>query len=229
MPTSNSAQDASSLFAKVPYFSQVDDRTRREIAKSAIRRVYGKDQIVLMEGETSTGLCIVQEGWLKSVKGSLDGREQVMRVVGPGDVFNAIGVLASDTNPGTVIALEPAIVWILPRDHLLQLLQANPSLTTMVIQALAERVQHLMAQVEDLSLRPVDARLARFLLEAAQEGSVTRRRWETQAELAARLGTVPNVLNRALRQLEEAGLIRVDRRSIQILDEDELASIGQLQ
>jgi CRP/FNR family transcriptional regulator len=99
----------------------------------------------------------------------------------------------------------------------------------MVIQALAERVQHLMAQVEDLSLRPVDARLARFLLEAAQEGSVTRRRWETQAELAARLGTVPNVLNRALRQLEEAGLIRVDRRSIQILDEDELASIGQLQ
>jgi len=72
--------------------------------------------------------------------------------------------------------------------------------------------------VEDLSLRTVEARLARFLLEQATGGVLRRQRWATQAEMAARLGTVPDELNRALRSLAEEGLIQVKRHQIQILD-----------
>jgi CRP/FNR family cyclic AMP-dependent transcriptional regulator len=216
------------MLAAIPYFSHVDEAVLDVIAKAAIRRTFEADQVVLMEGEPSAGLFVVQTGWLKSVKGSPQGREQVMRVVGPGEVFNAIGALASATNPGTVIALEPATVWILPRDHLLKFLQEYPSLSSMVVQALAGRVQHLMDQVEDLSLRNVEARLARFLLEEAQQGTVERKRWETQAELASRLGTVPNVLNRALRRLTEDDIIQMDRQHIQILDPAQLARIAEI-
>jgi CRP/FNR family cyclic AMP-dependent transcriptional regulator len=228
MSDSDMHQEAADLLASIPYFAQVDAQTLSAIAGSATRRSYTADQVVLLEGEPSSGLFVVQEGWLKSVKTSPEGREQVLRVVGPGDVFNAIGALASPTNPGTVITLEPATVWILQRENLLRLLEEHTGLAWMVIQALAERVQQLMSQVEDLSLRSVEARLARLILEEATGESFIRQRWDTQAEMAARLGTVLDVLNRALRRLAADGVIKVERHRILILDQEQLAAIADL-
>ncbi len=221
-------QEIADLLSSIPYFAHVDSHTLSAIARSAIRRNYQADQVVLLEGEPSSGLFVVQEGWLKSVKTSLEGREQVLRIVGPGDVFNAIGALASSTNPGTVIALEPATLWILQPETFLRLLEEHTDLAWMIIQALAERVQRLMSQVEDLSLRSVEARLARLLLEEATGETFVRRRWDTQAEMAARLGTVLDVLNRALRRLAADGIIKVERHRILILDQERLADIADL-
>jgi len=78
--------------------------------------------------------------------------------------------------------------------------------------------------VADLSLHTVTARLARLLLEQAEGDVLHRHSWATQAEMAARLGTVPDVLSRALRGLVEAGLIQVQRHQIQILDRQGLAA-----
>lgn len=228
MSDSGIHQEAVDLLSSIPYFVHVDANTLAAIAQSAVRMSYQANQVVLMEGEPSSGLFVVQEGWLKSVKTSPEGREQVMRVVGPGDVFNAIGALASPTNPGTVIALETATVWILQRETLLRLLDEYPDLAWMMIQALAERVQRLMSQVEDLSLRSVEARLARLLLEEATEESFERRRWDTQSEMAARLGTVLDVLNRALRRLAADNVIKVERQRIIILDQERLTEIADL-
>ncbi|MCC6383358.1 MAG: winged helix-turn-helix domain-containing protein, partial [Dehalococcoidia bacterium] len=80
------------------------------------------------------------------------------------------------------------------------------------------RIATLVQMVADLSLHSVEARLARRLLENVEGDIVYRRRWSTQAEMAAHLGTVPDVLNRALRSLAEAGLIQVERQQITILD-----------
>jgi CRP/FNR family transcriptional regulator len=82
--------------------------------------------------------------------------------------------------------------------------------------------------VADLSLHTVEVRLARLLLETGADGTLERQAWLTQAELAARLGTVPDVLSRALRILAEAGLIRFDRRQITILDRPGLHQRAQL-
>ena len=87
---------------------------------------------------------------------------------------------------------------------------------------MADRIAYLAGMVADLSLHTVEVRLARLLLDAATEGTLVRQSWLTQAELAARLGTVPDVLSRALRTLADAGLIHVDRRQITILDRPRL-------
>jgi CRP/FNR family transcriptional regulator len=229
MPRPDPLPTVTDLLKAIPYFSHVDGETLRAVARSAVRRTYESDQVALLEGEPSAGLFVVQSGWLKSVKSTPQGREGVIRVVGPGEVFNAIGALASETNPGTVIALEPATVWILPREDLLRSLEEHPSLSSAVTQALAARVQSLMDQVEDLALRSVAARLARFLVESARDGIVHRKAWETQAELAARLGTALNVLNRTLKQFSEDGLIDVEREAIRLLDPERLAMIAQLE
>jgi CRP-like cAMP-binding protein len=113
------------------------------------------------------------------------------------------------------------------REVLLKLMEEHPSLARQVIQELAGKVQYLIRLVEDLSLRSVEARLARLLLEQAEGASVQRRRWATQAEMASRLGTVPDVVNRALRKLADGGMIRVERHQIQILDKVGLKTVAQ--
>lgn len=206
------------LLADSPYFQGVSENALEELDRIAIQRKYDAGQVVFIEGEPCAGLYVVQEGWLKSVKISPKGREQVIRFVGPGESFNEIGVFAGGVNQVTVEALEASTVWVLPREQVLRLINANVGLCDIVIRNLAQRVTHLLGLVEDLSLRTVESRLARLLLEQASQGVVSRRRWSTQAEMASRLGTVPDVINRALRGLVEEGLISMERHQIQILD-----------
>jgi CRP/FNR family transcriptional regulator len=216
------------LLRAVPYFTSLDDTALILIARSVISRAYDAGQVILLEGEPCTGLSIVESGWLKAVKIGIDGREQVLHTMGPGEVFNALSVFTDAPNQATVIALEASQVWFVRRELLLSMIDDHPALARQVIKDLAGRVMHLALMVEDLSLRSVEARLARLLLERAEGEAVLRRRWATQAEMAARLGTVPDVVNRALRKLAEAGLIRVERQQIHILDKEGLKVIAQL-
>jgi CRP/FNR family transcriptional regulator len=174
------------------------------------------------------GIDIVESGWLKAVKIGMDGREQVLQMLRPGEVFNAISVFTDAPNQATVTALEPSQVWIVRREALLRLMDEHPALARQVVQDLAGRIMHLVRMVEDLSLRSVEARLARLLLEQAEGETVQRRRWATQAEMAARLGTVPDVVNRALRKLAEEGMIHVERHQIRILDKEGLIVVAQV-
>ena len=226
MPRTDTNSEAAYALADVPSFAGLDPATRAVVARAAVRQTYAANQVVFLEGEPAAGLYVVQEGWLKAIKISPAGREQTLRVVGPGETFNEISVLAGSASLATVVALEPAILWVIPSETMLRLLEQQPHLARVVIQHLAARVQHLIALVEDLSLRTVEARLARLLLEQATNGVISRRRWLTQAELAARLGTVPDVLNRALRSLIEAGHVQVERHQIRILDQAGLEMIA---
>ena len=173
---------------------------------------------MFLEGELAPGLYFLQFGWLKVVMSSPEGREQVLLYLTPGEVFNPIGAFTNRPNPATAIALEPAGVWVLRREALARLLREWPELAQGLIENMAERLNHLTALVEDLSLRSVSGRLARLLLENAQDGVLPRARWHRQAELAARLGTVPHMVGRALRRLVEQGYIEVERQQFRILD-----------
>ena len=210
------------VVSSVASFEGLDATALETLARAAIRIEFAADQVVFLEGEPCAGLYLVQSGWLKAVKTSPAGREQVMRIVGPGEVFNEMGVLVGEANFVTVIALEPATVWVIQRDALMRLLEEHPRLSRIIMQNLAKRMQHLIRLVEDLSLRPVESRLARLLLEETAMDVWSGRRWATQAELAARLGTVPDVINRALRSLAEEGLVQIERRRIRVLDRKRL-------
>jgi CRP-like cAMP-binding protein len=210
----------------IPLFAELDELSLQELAKASRWREYETAEIVVLEGEAQPGLYYLQSGWLKVVKVSPSGREQILRFLEPGDTFNEIGVFTDYPNPATAVALEPAGVWLIPRAALRRLLQERPAFAQQIISKMAERMLYLVSLITDLSLRPVTSRLARLLLESAVEDVLERPRWFTQAELAARLGTVPDVIQRALRTLENEGLIAVDRHQIHILDRPALAKIA---
>jgi CRP/FNR family transcriptional regulator len=212
----------------VTYFTGLDPRTFETVLQAARLQEYDPDQLVILEGEPASGLYVVQSGWLKVSKIAIDGREQILQFLGSGDVFNAVSVFTGTPNPATVTALEATRLWKISRSVMLQLLDANPKLARLIIQDLAGRVTHLISLVEDLSLRSVEARLVRLLLEQSVGNVVPRQKWATQTEIAARLGTVPDVVSRTLRKLSDRGLIRLSRQEIQILDRPELDKIAMV-
>ncbi len=200
------------------FFQGFSDLILRDLASQAVWHDYGAGEIVFLEGEVSAGLYVLQAGWLKIVKISADGREQVLRFLEPGEAFNALALFADRPNPATAIALEPAGVWLLRHTAVMRVLRQRPDFAERVIAAMAEHLVALVKLVEDLSLRPVTGRLARLVLEQADGDVLRRPRWYTQAELAAQLGTVPDVVQRALTGLAAGGLIVVERHQILIRD-----------
>ncbi len=213
--------DLETLMAKlqaVPILQGLDLTNLAQLAQSAIRRVYTPGAVIFLEGDAAIGLYYVDEGWIKVVKMSVDGREQIFYYWGSGDIFGGISIFVDRPAPATAIALEATVIWILPRVALQQMLTTNPAMALSMIEFMANRIGELMELVADLSLRTVTERLARLLLEQAEDDLIHRQRWATQSDMAARLGTVPDVLSRALHSLVEEDLIELARHQIQILD-----------
>jgi CRP/FNR family transcriptional regulator, dissimilatory nitrate respiration regulator len=201
----------------------LDQNVIAALAASAIWKVYPQDSVIFWEGNIESNLFYLQYGWLKVIKAGPDGREQILRFLGPGEIFNEIGVFAKRPNPATAMVLEESGIWLIPRTALKQVLFNHPHTALQIMENMAERFISLVALTADLSLRTVEARLAKMLLEQAEAGVISRQRWATQSELAAHLGTVPDVLSRILRELAKAGLVEIDKQQIRILNRTGLA------
>lgn len=226
-PEPSALAPAMAALAATSLFGKLNRSLLSTLAQVAVRVAYDAQQVIFLAGAPDTCLYVVARGWLKSLKATADGREQTLALFGPGEVFN-LAVLADVVTQVTVVTLEPVTLWCLERSHLQGLLSAHPELAQALIGSLATRVVYLSALVEDLALRTIEARLARLILSQARDGQIVRRRWATQAELAAQIGTVPDVLNRALRTLSAAGLIAVNRRQIRIVDAAGLEARAQI-
>ena len=206
----------------------LDHATLAELAKSAAWKVYPPDAVSFWEGDVETNLFYLQYGWLKVIKTAPDGREQILRFLGPGEIFNEVGVFTKRANPATAMTLEEAGIWLIPRHALEQVLFSHPHTAMQVMENMADRMIDLVALTADLSLRTVEGRLAKFLIEQARDDVARRQRWTAQTEMAAHLGTVPDVLSRVFRELTQAGLIEIDKQQIRILDHEGLASRAKI-
>ncbi|MBE7517937.1 MAG: Crp/Fnr family transcriptional regulator [Thermoflexaceae bacterium] len=210
----------------LPLFQGLGNSLRCELARRAVWREYLPGEFIFIEGEESPGLYYLESGWLKVVKSSPQGREQVLKFVGPGETFNEVGVFARRPNPASAVALETSGVWLLPRSELSRLVREHPEFAESTIGQMADRLTHLVGLVADLSLRTVTGRLARLLLDDSVNGVLYRPRWYTLAELASRLGTVPDVIQRAVAGLAGEGVIEVRRSEFRIRDRARLEDLA---
>jgi CRP/FNR family transcriptional regulator len=219
--------DPSTDLQKIPWLKVLDQAGWDELIAATQLRSCKPAEIIFLEGDPPSKLYVVHRGWVKAVKLSADGREQILAFRGLGDPLNIAPVFAEQPDPATLIALEACELWAIEQSTLLKLLKDYPVMAHLLVRALAERLLYALSLIEDLSLRSVTARLARLLLAQLPDSEpavIPRHRWATQAAMAARLGTVPDVVNRALRSLADEGLIRVSRHQIVILDRVGLAT-----
>lgn len=224
-PTATSARSGvrTALLRSQPYLQALDAQDLDYLAARMIERCFAKGETILVEGVPGEGLYLVCAGRVRIYKLSPEGREQVLRDCGPGTSFNEVAVFDGGPNPANAIAATKCVLWIVPRELLMELLENNPKLALAIIQNLGARLRHLVGLVEDLSLRHVNSRLAKLLLETAASGETPRSL--TQQEMAARVGTVREMIGRSLKQLELRGLIRIEAGHTTLVDRQGLEKL----
>ena len=219
-------ENAAHTLNLVRHFAELPAHVQADILQVAVCKSYQAGQVIFLQGEPADRLYIIESGWVKSVRMSPDGREQALLFLHPGEVFGDVAVFTGVPYPGTVLALEPVKLWSISKIDVMRLIKQHNELSLAIIRRLSERILYYVSLVEDLSLRSVEARLSRTLLQHAEEQDgkliVPRRPWTTFDEMSTRLGTVRDVLGRVLRSLEQEGILHVERQGIIILKKDEL-------
>jgi CRP/FNR family cyclic AMP-dependent transcriptional regulator len=212
---------------KLPFFSELGEDELAEVVSCVQERTFRHGEVILLEGEAPRAVYFIVHGQVRIYRLSLEGREQVLKRLGPGGAFNVVPVLDGGPNPSSAMAWTDVMVCAIERGHFLQMVREHPALAVAVLADFAAKLRHMTALVEDLSLRTVGARLAKLLLNQAVEEEAVPRRM-TQQEMAAQLGTVREVVGRALAELERDGLIRMERHRIVIVDRSGLESRAML-
>jgi len=217
---------------KISFFDGLPDIVIGELAKYAIHRHFDSGQVVYLEGEPAESIFFLETGWVKAIRMNREGREQALAFMRPGEIFGDVTVFIEKPYPATVTALEPVDVWVIPAQKFMGLVELYSELALAVIRRFSEQVMYFISLVEDLSLRSVEVRLAHTLLRHVEVRGgqliVPRRPWTTFDEMSVRLGTVRDVLSRALKTLEAEGLLRVEKQAIVLLDAEGLAKRGSL-
>jgi CRP/FNR family transcriptional regulator len=215
----------SDLLRSIPYFSALSAEEIGRIERDLLEHSFAKGEVLFLENEPCLGLYIVKSGQIRIFKSSPEGREQVLLIARPGDTFNDVPVFDGGPNPASASALEPSTVYIVPKETLLSLVADCPAALT-IIGVFAARLRHLTLLVENLSFRQVVSRLAKTLLElAVVEGGSSPMPRLTQDEMAAMVGSVRDVVGRALRTLEKSGAIQIQGQRILVVNPRKLKEL----
>lgn len=196
-----------------PFFQHLRAAALEEIARCVRTRSYSRGELILLEGEDCPGVYLVQKGFVKILRSSEEGRTQTLAILGPGHPFNEVPAVDGGPNPASAEALTDAVVYVISRADFLRIMERHPQVSQAVLVSFAARLRQMVELASDLSLRTVPQRLAKLLLDQAHAAGQM-----TQHEMAARLGTVREVVGRALRALTDEGLIRIEGSRIVITD-----------
>jgi CRP-like cAMP-binding protein len=211
-----------------PYVASLPPAEARQLVARLRECHYRVGDPIFRKGDRCEGLFIVLSGRVRTSITSVDGREQVLKVFGPGRTFADIPVFDDEPLPADAVAVADSTVAILSQTDLLDLLRRHPDVSLDVIRLFASRLRAYKLVVEDLSLRDVVGRVARLLRDRARgqatlvEDSASASLRYTQNEIAAMVGSVREVVQRALKALEHAGVIQMARGRIRILDVEAL-------
>jgi CRP/FNR family transcriptional regulator len=191
-----------------------------QIADLASIKKFQRGESIFFEGDEATGFYMVGQGRVKIYKMSLDGKEQILHIFGPGEPFGEVPVFHGRPFPANAISIEASTMLFFPRQRFIELINSTPSLALSMLAVLSMRLRRFAAQVESLSLKEVPARLAAHLIYLTEE----QKRTDyvildiPKGQLASLLGTSPETLSRIFTKMGNEGLIRVKGKKIELLE-----------
>lgn len=212
---------------EIAFFQGLEDEHLDALAAMASSRRYARGETIFSEGQEAGGLYAVLSGLVRIYKTSLSGKEQILHVFGPGELFAEVAVFRNASLPANAQALEHSDILFIPRRGFIERIRATPDMALDMLALLSLRLRSFVAKIEDLSLKEVPARLAAhlLLLQVSQGGEAVRLDLP-KGQLASLLGTIPETLSRILKKFSEAGILETDGRTVRLLDKDGLERVA---
>lgn len=224
MPT-----DKIAALKRTQMFGELQEPQLRALAERSTERRLARDEVLFVAGDEARGLYVVVDGAVRAFRESVEGREQVLHVERAGATIAEVAVFDEGPFPSTAVAEEETTLLFIESRDVRRLCLDYPQIGLAALKLLAGRLRKCAALVEALSLREVDQRLARLLLSEARSrgvrsGAVTCVDLVlTNQQIAARIGSVREVVSRAFTRLQQNGLIELDGRRVTISNEQALA------
>ncbi len=217
------------ILRAAPNFSGMADAGAEALAELGSVREYAEGEYLVQQDELAEGLHIVVSGSVTVHRFGPDGRQQVLHVFeGGGELCGEVPVFEGSTYPAAAVAGKVTRTLYLPRQGIISMAAEHPEVLLEMLATLSMRLRRFVGLIDDLSLKDVSARVAKHLLELAQEsGSNTVELTTTKAVLASRLGTIAETISRTFRKLQSAAVIDVNGRRITIVDGEALRDIAE--
>jgi CRP/FNR family transcriptional regulator len=213
-----------STLTKAAIFAGLSEPELNFLSQRTVPRNFSAGEIVFGEGEPCSGMYVVQSGNIRIFKTSINGREQVLSIDGPGSSVAELPVFDGGNYPASVAALTDSTLLFVSKQDFQALCLAHPQVALKVLRVVGARLRRLVGIIEELSFTTVRHRLASYLVRMAQkEGQATAGGTQvflpaSNQELASQIGTVRELVSRNLSRFQSEGLIRLEGRAAVILD-----------
>jgi CRP/FNR family cyclic AMP-dependent transcriptional regulator len=206
----------------VPFFTRLNDRELDVVRSVATEKTYPKNAVVLTEGEMGDSLYMIQSGKVKVFIGDEDGREIILKILGPGDFFGEMSMIDKQPRSASVTTIEASMFLVLAHAGFERCVEEAPRIGTMVMQILAQRVREADRKIGTLALMDVYGRVASTLLELSvyNNGKLMVGEKLSQQDLANMVGASREMVNRILKDLSERGFISIESKSITIINRE---------
>ncbi len=221
MATSPSRADQT--LARIPMFSSLDAGERAALAELAVERTYAPGAVLFAEGEPCEGIYLIGEGVVKIVKTTTSGREIMLTLEAAPSTVAEVPIFDGGPYPASVVAVQETVAFLIAKDDFYRVCRSHPEIPMKMLRVMGKRLRQLVMLVQAVTFGSVRQRLARQLLDwQAEAGGSELALPSSHEELAMRLGTVREVVSRNLSRFQAEGLLRIERRRIQVLDAEGL-------
>jgi len=216
------------LLATVPLFASLKAKHLSEVASNIVIRNYRRGETIIHQDEPGSMLYIIVNGQVKITTVSLDGEDLIIALLSDNDFFGELSLLDGQPHSASAISMDTTQVMTLQRDDFLKVISNSPEMVSNLLTALSSRLRRTDILLEDAIQLHLPARLSKRLLELGEKyGLKTDSCIEielrlTQQDLANFLGASRVAINRLLHQLQDSGIISIDRKHITILRPHEL-------
>jgi CRP/FNR family transcriptional regulator, cyclic AMP receptor protein len=220
--------DRQEVLSRAPLFEALDDEDAKALRSEMTDVRLSRGERLFAEGDDGDCLYVVLEGKIKLTRAAPDGRENLLSVVGPGEMFGELSLFDPRPRTSSASAVTDALLAELAHDKLINWLTGRPEVALHLLRALAQRLRRANDVMADLVFTDVPGRVAKQLLDLAgrfgeqQDDGLHVHHDLTQEELAQLVGASRETVNKALADFVARGWIQLSARSVVLLDQERL-------
>ena len=226
-------RDDDLIIRKAPLFSALDDQAALELRQSMVALKLNKGQVLFKEGQEGDRLYVVVHGKIKLGTTSGDGRENLLSILGPGEMFGELSLFDPEPRTSTATAVTDARLVSLAHEAVIGLLTSNPQTSLELLRRLAQRLRKSNEILADLVFADVPGRVAKAIIDLGDRFGVQKEDGLhvnhdlTQEELAQLVGASRETVNKALADFAARGWVKLEPRAVLVIDVERLSKRGR--